>query len=345
MPITRRKLLIAGAATSGLVAMPSIVKAQTREIVIVGGGAQGAILKEHFFSRFERSHKARILFEGSVSATNLEKIRANRNAQNISIAMIDDPFMVMADKDGLLEKLTSTSVPNVAKIDPTAVHRGGAWANFQAAVATIAFNSKALPNGMASWSEAWDPKFAKRIVIPSLRTTEGVFTLIMATHLETGLPLKEAEKELEKGFARVAALRPNLLTVYTNSSQVWPLLEQGEISAILSAPVQAVASRKAQGVPIDAVASPKEGAFAMPNGIALVKGGPNLNLAAEFVNELLGVEYQSLIAGAANANPVHPQATVPAGFVRQTNLYRPDWSFVAENRERWIERWIREIGA
>ena len=36
-------------------------------------------------------------------------------------------------------------------------------------------------------------------------------------------------------------------------------------------------------------------------------------------------------------------AKVPDTFKRQTNLFRPDWAYIAENRAAWTERWAREI--
>ncbi len=344
MSMNRRHFLQStAAAVGGALTAPSIVKAQTRELVLGGPGAFGTLLKEHFFARFEKSHNAKIFFEGSVSLTHLEKMRANKARPSYSIVMMDDPVMVIADNEGLLGRITPTNAPNSGKIDPTAVHRGGAWVNYQAAAGTIAYNSKHLPDGIPSWADAWNPKHKGRVVIPSLRSTEGVLTLIMASHLETGLPFDKALLNIDAGFKRVAQLKPNLLTVYANSTQGFQLLEQGEAAIILSAPAQPVAARKAAGVPIDVVANPKEGAFAMPNGIALVKDGPNGDLAAQLIDAFLGEEYQSLLAGVLNSNPVNPKATVPTTFKRATNLFRPDWSYIAEHRAAWTDRWSREI--
>jgi len=343
MKITRRSFVGAGAsAVAGLIASPAVLRAQAREIVIGGPAPFGTLLKENFFSRFEKSHNCKVLFEGAVSLTHLEKMRANKARPSYSIVMMDDPVMVIASNEGLLGKITTTNVPNRAKIDQTAIHRDGSWLNYQAAAGTIVYNTKLLPEGVAAWADAWDPKYKGRVVVPSLRNTEGVLTLIMAAHLETGLPFDKALLNIDAGFARVAKLKPNLLTVYANATQGFQLLEQGEATIVLSAPAQPVAARKAQGVPID-VANPKEGAFAMPNGIALVKDGPNPELAAQYLNEMLGDEYQSLVAGVLNANPVNMNAPVPATFKRQTNLFRPDWAYIAEHRPAWIDRWSREI--
>ena len=80
----------------------------------------------------------------------------------------------------------------------------------------------------------------------------------------------------------------------------------------------------------------------MPNGIALVKDGPNADLAAQLIDAFLGEEYQSLLAGVLNSNPVNPKATVPETSSAATNLFRPDWAYIAENRAGRTDRWSRE---
>ena len=176
------------------------MKAQAREIVIGGPAPFGTLLKEHFFARFEKSHNARSSSKGAVSLTHLEKMRANKARPTYSIVMMDDPVMVVADNEGLLGKITPENVANRAKIDPTAIHRGGSWVNYQAAAGTVVYNTKLLPDGIGSWAEAWEPKYKGRVVVPALRNTEGVLTLIMAAHLETGLPFDKALLNIDAGF-------------------------------------------------------------------------------------------------------------------------------------------------
>ncbi len=54
--------------------------------------------------------------------------------------------------------------------------------------------------------------------------------------------------------------------------------------------------RKAAGAPID-LAAPKEGVFAMPSGVAVVKGSPQADLAFAYVDMLLGAELQQRLVG------------------------------------------------
>ena len=68
------------------------------------------------------------------------------------------------------------------------------------------------------------------MIVPSLQNTEGLWTLLAASHLETGKPFKEAQYEMDAGFKKLASLKPNVLTVYTNQPQAENLLESGEAS-------------------------------------------------------------------------------------------------------------------
>ena len=229
--------------------------------------------------------------------------------------------MILAVKEGLLEKLTADKVPNLAKLRPGAIHMEGMWANYVVPWQGIAYNTKALPNGIASWSEVWDPKFKGRVILPSLQNTEGLANLFIASHLATGKPMVEALKDPDAGFKHLAKLKPNLLTVYTQMPQAFNLLEQGEAWVIVSALSSFALQRKSQGAPID-LAAPKEGIFASPSGICMVKGAPAADLAYAYVNEMLGAELQGKIAGPTFSLPTNTAVSPPAGHADQRD---PAW--------------------
>ena len=130
--------------------------------------------------------------------------------------------------------------------------------------------------------------------------------------------------------------------IYNSAPQAMNLLEQGEAWLVSGIDSRPTLYRKSQGAPVD-LSRPKEGSFAMPAGIARVKGGPHPDLAFAMINEFLGVELQSLFAGTFYSNPTHPQAKLPAGFDTGGDLFVPDWAYVTKNRQAWIDRWEREI--
>jgi putative spermidine/putrescine transport system substrate-binding protein len=90
----------------------------------------------------------------------------------------------------------------------------GMWANYQQPWCGIAFNTGEV-DGVGSWADLWAPEQEGKIVIPSLQNTEGLWTLFFAAHLATGKPLEEAQYEIDAAFEKLAELKPNLLTIYT----------------------------------------------------------------------------------------------------------------------------------
>ena len=178
--------------------------------------------------------------------------------------------------------------------------------------------------------------------MPSLNNTEGYWTLLVAAHLETGKPFKEAQYEIDAAFNKLKSLKPNLLNIYTNAPQAINLLEQGEATLIGGQFSAYTLIRKADGSPID-LAIPKEGGFAMPSGLAKVKNAPGAALADAALDAFLSPAVQSVLAAKAFVAPVNPAATKPAGFPDAAGLFTPDWAHFAKGRPGWLERWNREL--
>jgi putative spermidine/putrescine transport system substrate-binding protein len=260
----------------------------------------------------------------------------------MSVVLMDDPVMILAEDEQLIERLAPANVPNVAEIKPAARPRDAMWANYMQPRSSVAYNSDLVKGGLASYADMWDPKWKGKLILPSLQSTEGLWALLAAAQLETGKPFAEALKEIDSGFQRLKSLRSNVMMIYNQSSQAMQLLETGEASLVSGIDSRGILFRKSQGAPID-LSKPKEGSFAMPAGIARVKGGPNPELSYALINEFLGVELQSLFAATFFSNPTHPKATLPAGYDTGGELFVPDWEYVTRNRKAWIDRWEREI--
>ncbi|MFY7962942.1 MAG: extracellular solute-binding protein [Elsteraceae bacterium] len=340
--VSRRSFLAGGASAAALIGAPSIVRAQAKEIVVGGAASMASWMNGTMTEYFEKKYKCKVTFEGTRSLVNLEKMQKNKDKPYLSVVLMDDPVMIMAVQEGLLEKLTPAITPNLAKVRPASIHMDGMWANYLQPWQGIATNTKALPNGMTSWAEMYEPRFKGRIVLPSLQNTEGLANLVMAAHLETGKPIAEAQYLIDAGFKKIASVKPNILTIYTQIPQAFNLLEQGEAWAIPSAFSSVVVPREREKAPIKLTA-PKEGIFVGPAGIALVKNGPAGDLARAFVDELLSAELQNKLLPETFAFPSNIDAKPPEGLSADVKAYGLDWQFVAKNRGDWVTRWDREM--
>jgi putative spermidine/putrescine transport system substrate-binding protein len=341
--LTRRRLMQGTAAVAGALAAPGVLRAAEREIVVGCAGSHTAWMEGIVIPHMAEKHGISVLFEGTKSTVNLEKMRSNRDAPYLSVVQMDDPVMILAVEEGLLRPMSADTVPNMTQLRAGAVHMDGMWANYVQPWAGIAFNT-ALREGVGSWSALWSPEARGRIIIPSLQNTEGMWTLFAAAHLATGKPLAEAQYEIDAAFDKLADLKPNVLTVYSVMSQAFNLLEQGEITMLSGNFSSYALPRRDAGAPVD-LAAPKEGIFAMPSGICLVKDGPNPEAAEIYADEMLGAELQGRIADFASALPANTTSDAGASTPPGTPVFSPDWAFVSENRKAWIERFDKLMAA
>ncbi len=338
-PHASRRTLLLG--TAGALAMPRVVRAQPREIFVGGPASPG--LQEILFAHIQRKHNVRILFEGTNSLINLEKMRSNRARPTMTATMMDDPVLVIAERENLIAPLRGTNIPNLADVRADAKPRDSMWVNWCYPAASISYNTRNVRTAPVSYAECWEPRFRDKIILISMRITQAVVPLLAATQLATGRPLGECLRIADEGFGKLRDLRPNILQITTNPPQAQQLHESGEVDIMLSPDSRTTLFRKSQRAPVD-LAFPREGTVAMPAGVALVKDGPNQELGMTFINEMLDPETQALIARTFFSLPTNTK-TVRPPEMNLPDLVVLDWEYFADNRNRWIERFEREISA
>src|SRR3954452_3375904 len=140
--LTRRRMMAAAASTVAVTGFPSIVRGQTKEIFIGGPATPG--LSDGLFPLIEKKLNVKVLFEGTNSLINLEKMRSNKARPTMTLTMMDDPVLVIAEREKLIKKLPA-EVTNLAHIIPGAKPRG-MWANWCQPLCSFSYNTKALPN-------------------------------------------------------------------------------------------------------------------------------------------------------------------------------------------------------
>jgi putative spermidine/putrescine transport system substrate-binding protein len=340
--LSRRKLLTTGAAAGAalVTGFPNVVRSQTREIFIGGPAIPG--LTDGLFPLIEKKHNIKVLFEGTNSLVNLEKMSSNKARPTMTLTMMDDPVLILAERQKLIKKLP-TEVTNLADVVPDAKPRNGMWANWCQPMCSFSYNTRALPKGLASYAEAWEPRFKERIIVITMRITQAIVPLLAAAHYVTKKPLAQCMPDWQMGIERMKELRSNIMQVSTNYPQAQQLNETGECDLFMSPDSRTTLLRKAQGAPVDQ-GMPREGLFAMPAGVALVEGGPNQDAGIAFLNEMLSPEIQAYIAGKFYSRPTNSKTILPQGL-SFPELIPLDWEYFADNRTAMIERFEREVSA
>ena len=340
--LTRRTFVTSATAlTAAALASPSLVRSQPRELVVGASSSQKTWSDEIMIPAFEKKYNIKVVFEGTRSLVNLEKLQKNKGQQYLSVVQMDDPVMILAVKEGLLDPITVAKVPSMASLKPGTTHMDGMWVNYLQPWVGIAYNKAKMPVAPTSWAEAWDVKYKGRVILPSLQNTEGVMNLFLASYLKTGKPMAEAQKDMDSAFAKMKEMKPNVLMAYTQEGQAYNLLEQGEAYMVQGAISSIALARKSKGAPIE-LAAPKEGTFAMPSGIAIVKGAPMPEMAAAYIDMLLSPEVQSKLTQATFSLSTNSKVAAPAGLGNMT-IHPVDWAAVSQNRAAWVARWDREL--
>ncbi len=347
---SRRTFLKYGAATAGaaIAGFPAIVRSAPVELLIGGPASAEKPFREFFFDPFEKKTGIKIFYEGTNSATNLTKLRAEKASPKRSLVFMDDVVLMTAMDEKLLTPLPA-SIANLNDVVPRCIGLDRFWTNYMVMKSGVAINTK-VGKPIASWNDLWQPPAKGRVIVPALTITEGLWVLIMASSLKSGKPLKEAQFDIDSGFAKMKELKPNLLTIYNNAPQALDLLMQGEAWYIGGQFSQNVLRFQEQGRPIG-FAKVKEGGFAMPQSVAMVAGAPHLDMAAGLVDFILAPDIQNKLSEILYSAPVNRKAKVAAKFAAELpdaaamdkELFLPDWDNIRKNRTQWIQRWEREI--
>lgn len=93
------------------------------------------------------------------------------------------------------------------------------------------------------------------------------------------------------------------------------------------------------------ISFPTEGSIASIEAMALVKNGPNQDLAKQFMDWLVTVEAQSMWAKhGIGFLPTHPDAEVSELIdIEGANFFDLDLEWAGEHRQRLVEKWVDEI--
>ena len=140
--LNRRTILAAAGAATAALAAPRILRAQGKELVVGGAASHKTFVETVIAPVVEKKYACKIVFEGTRSLVNLEKMQKNKDKQYLSVVMMDDPVMIPAVAEGLLDPLTPAKVPNLAALKPGTIHMDGMWCNYLQPWLGIAYNPK-----------------------------------------------------------------------------------------------------------------------------------------------------------------------------------------------------------
>jgi putative spermidine/putrescine transport system substrate-binding protein len=271
------------------------------------------------------------------AAAGLSRLIAQKDNPQVDLFTGIESTTYDGGKAGVFEELTPALVPNMANIPKELVmpHGVSIWVSLRG----IFYRADMVPFEIKKWEDLWDSRL-KGKVATSILLDKGNF-LIMAALLSGG-----SENNIEPGFEKVKALKPNLVLFYKTDSESIKFLQAGEAAAAGWGILPNIYKLLGPGSNYKFVI-PEKPQFLAPIPISLVKGRPNKEQSLKVINAILTKEIQEKLASHLGVVPSLPGARSPEKIrdivPALKNIYKVNWDVVNANFDKWLERWNKEI--
>ncbi|AQZ63838.1 hypothetical protein BKM31_22365 [[Actinomadura] parvosata subsp. kistnae] len=345
--MNHRPLWLAAAALALTSCAAPTPSAAPDTLVVAGyGGSYEEAFKQSVIPGFEKSCSCRVTYIAGSSTDTVAKLKAQRAAPQIDVALIDDGVQNQAVEAGLLAPLDPKTVTNLPHVIDLARLPGDVGVGFSLNATGIAYNTDYYAkNGLPAPKRLADLENAKlkgRLVMPSITQTYGLGALLIAARTGGG-----SEHRIDPGFAGVRRIAANAVT-FDTTADVSNYFLQGQAVASVwgNSRVQMLAKK---GFPI-AFVYPEEGALPLIATVSVVKGAPHAGLAQKFVNALLEPSAQQAMAASNYNGPAVKGVQLPPELAakvvtqeRAAELRKLDWAAINKSRSAWTDRWNKEI--
>jgi spermidine/putrescine transport system substrate-binding protein len=252
--------------------------------------------------------------------------------------------------EGLVQPIDTSRLSNWADISPQLAEMGQFdgkqyFIPWEWGYDSILVRTDLVDEVPDAWADLWDPAYAGHVAV----WDSGEIAYVVAA-LALGLDPWETTPEQDVLVKeKLLALKPNLLTYWSDYTQSYDLPASGDAWLVANAWQDAYAYLLEEGYPV-AYINPVEGRLGWVCGYAISAESENLDLAYEFLDAAIAPESMAAMAdvfwyGFANekaADLVDPAVTellnmtdVEAYF-RDTVFYR---SLTEEQRSRFVTLW------
>jgi putative spermidine/putrescine transport system substrate-binding protein len=316
-------------------------------------GPQGEFIRRGVIPKFQSDYGCRVFQTEGVTLGQIAILRTQKANPTYSVMFMDDVGVPVAKEEDLIMALPRDKMPNLARVIPRFVLNDGFAAAFAVSVVSPFFNTQAVKS-IESWEDLWNPKYQGRIMLVTPKQTQSVQLLVAATALATGKSFHDAQYLIDQGWDKMAALKPNVQTIYDNNVTAVLQISQGQADIggpDFSKTIYPYAMKKA---PV-AMSAPKEGVFGGVNTVTLVKNGPNPDLGIAFADRMLDPTIQKALSEATFAAPTVKDVSLnaetakivayPEARMDEMKLMTVDWSVINPKRGAIVEKYSQVFGA
>ena len=335
-----RKILKTTVVAIGILAAQSAQHsafAQEKKIRIMIWGTTWQSVFKDLSESFTKETGIKVDVETQTSSgEGLVKLQAMRQKPTIDVWFTTQSVAARAAQDKeLFAELPSDRMDNAGKVVP------GSVTPYWAAIATfpmvLLYRTDLIGEVPTSWADLWKPAYRNKLAMPNIAMYSARMLLLTAK-LNGG-----SEHNIEPGFEKLKALRPNITLFYSSDAQARQALAQGEVAAVFAPPMYLKVLAD-QGVPVKAAAlrpSPLE------FDVAMMPRGGKEEWAAAYINYIIRKDVNEIMVAKRNMGPVNVESKVPeylsSIMPREQDGLVFDEAVVNANITAWTERFNREI--
>ncbi len=341
-----RLLLSFSALAAALLLAAGPVAAQKRSLVLSTYGLNNDIFKKHVYEPFSRQCNCEVVLETGNAAERLAKLDARKANPNVDVVQITDFLALDASQRGLLQAIDYSKLKNLGDVydfgrDPLRNKEAIAYTVYSVG---LVVRTDKPSSSIASWKDLSRPDLKGRLMLANVTSNQGLAQLFMVDRVHGGFA-----GDMSTGFAKLAEIKPNVVTYYAQTAQMTALFAQDEAWV---APVGRFGwlNLKKTGKPLAWVV-PKEGQVGMMNTISIVKGSKNADLAHQLIDFWLSREVQQALANELADSPINRSVKINSdaaegltwGKAQIDSLVFMKPEMLVRERGNWVTQWNRMI--
>lgn len=291
--------------------------------------------------KFEKETGTKVEFVVQTGAADgMNKLLAQKGNPQVDVWTSIESTAAAAAGAGLLAKLDPARIPNMNAVPKTIKTETGVaiWLSPRG----IFYRKDLTPFKITRWEDLWDPRLKGKVGV-TLTLDRGNF-LVLAALLNGG-----SERNIDKGFEKMAALKDNLHAIYKTDPESIKLLETGEIAVAGWGILPNVYRHLGPDSKYEFVMPAPRFLATIPVSIVAGRGDEQTRAAEKFVDLMLTPESQTIMASIAGTIPANPAAAAPEKLksflppLPVPDVYNVDWTRVNAEYPKWEERWMKEV--
>jgi putative spermidine/putrescine transport system substrate-binding protein len=267
------------------------------------GGSDGLAIQKYIVDPFMKATGAKVVVEEGVTSASIAKVTAQKNDPQIDVAFLDDVGVFALNRQGLLDKIDMSKVPNAKDVYPSFILDDGFGIGFWTYITTILHNTK-VP-APTSWEDLWSPDYKGKVLVPSISDTQALLMTVMAAQLGGG-----SLENLAPAWPKLKELKPQVFSFIENRALDAQVLQAGQATAAVDIPTYFKPYMEGSS-DIGVATDLKEGYFAITGAAILVKGSKgDRDLAHAFINQALSPDAQAGFATDVWYGPTNQKTVV-----------------------------------